>query len=676
MSVILHCILFIKTMINVVQAVTLSPDTFRMQGFLSEGANSIIKRNQIISSNNKMHEYTFVNQTFGVLSSPGYPLWYTSNLTCKWQIDMKKDSQVVLTIRQFFLADGDVVEVHYGQNKQAYTLQNAPHDFLFLPSEKVTVILKSTSFEVHKPRFFYAMFEEEGCGGTLRQSSGYINVPFYVHGTKRPHECVWTIEATREKVVTLEFLDFDVEPGSCVYNNMYIRDGDQTAGYILGDFCEENPPYSKLRSSTNVMSIAYRTRPNLFGNQPMMLPTIKMFYKIVDSCGGALEGYSGFFRSPEHWLLGQSSCNWTITVPESKIILLKLKHWRKQKTDDFNTQEQVRISTEQDEILWELLEDDLPPESIIIPSNQGNIDLIAKGNETYYSPHLHFQAFYEAVLPTAHDCFQISHKQFFMCSDETYIDCSKRCDGIEHCSAGDDEEDCPKMGIRRTLDHINPHDSKQKPIKTRRWSYNFILWIVAIVASCVVVMLVVMGDVVFRKSKRNSYTTFKENLNESLAFTEEPPSYDSLCGGSRDEGEISANRAEFISSQTSYGFPLNLQSAESSSNESLYHLRHSTPFYIYNGSRSTLGSSESLPLHIDLKYNYMTSSTDGSNESIARIPTTKRYTPLTSMFHDTNVIESTVSTTSTTPVQFFHYSDTLDDHEAFLKEMRMPKPEA
>ena len=126
-----------------------------------------------------------------------------------------------------------------------------------------------------------------------------------------------------------------------------------------------------------------------------------------------------------------------------------------------------------------------------------------------------------------------------------------------------------------------------------------------------------------------------------------------------------------------YSVPYNLQNSQNAtdgSSESIYRPRHhSTPFGAFYSSSSTLGSSESLPRD---RHHYLTS-TDGSSESIPRALNNITNTPIAALFHDTDVIESTATCTTITPVQFFRYSDSQENHEEFLQQIGIFKePEA
>ena len=707
-----------------VRAVTLAPNTMKSNTFLGESSVSLLnKRNGIQEpSTNGSYVYEFVNQSFGVLTSPLYPMPYPSNGSSRWRITMAEGQRIVLIIRQFILEPGDELRLSNDRINKIYTADSSPDELSFLSTNKVDITLTSSSNllnmtdgdETHKQRLFYAMFEREGCGGNINRSHGYINVPLYIHGMKRPHECIWTIETMQDKVLTLEFIDFDLAPGSCIYNNIYVRDGDWSGGYMLGQFCEENPPFSKLRTVTNTMTITYRMRPNLYEirKQYQQIPYIKMFFRAVDNCGGDLEGYSGTFDAPVGWHNGKSTCRWRIRVPESKIILLKIKDWnvRPHSTSDETLNEHVQVSTTHggDSIIWDSFGVDTAPDSLLIPSNQGIVSLSAISAIT--KPYLHFRMNYEAVLPlTLGECFSIADKEFFMCHDETYIDCQKRCDGVSQCETGNDEADCPTIGVRRSFGPKSQNDAvdtgeedninlNAKPHVSQRYA---LLWLTVMVVSAIGIGSVVLLDQLLKKSKPGHtnettitniqqpppppYKEFEDEPSSSVAVgageqrgysspTLSPPYHPGVSYGGGDEVNFPSleRNSEFISRTFSTPSILHETSSLScdGSSESIHRPRyHSTPFGApFYSSTSTLGSSESITRGSGGIRNFR-GSTDGSTESI---PTDRRNCSqqIAALFHDTDVIEST-STTIATPVQCFRFSDSMESHEEFLQQIRV-----
>ncbi|XP_012557959.1 uncharacterized protein LOC100203247 [Hydra vulgaris] len=398
--------------------------------------NDIITVPKVSSCNNR-----YTNQTFGIITSPNYPYGYHANTECTWVIDMPKEDRVVLTIKKFNIGPKDKLNIIDANDSTLYNLTNDPGDIIFSNSNKVTIQLVSSEENFYGNRTFYSIFEREGCGGVLTNKNGYISVPSYVYMSPTPHECSWTILAPQNKVLSLQFLQFDLPPGSCLYSNIYIREGSDEAGYILGDFCEENPPMNQLRTATNILRILYRTRPNELAARTELLPSIKMFYVQEDACGGLLDGYSGSFTLPLRWLEDVYSCNWTITVPHGKHMTLKFKAWKSYESSDGDYDELRFILPQRNVVYWKSFGKNSPPENMLVPSNSLVVSLISHRNNSVETK-LRLNCLFQAIAPVEEQCVDIAGRKIFICDEWKYIDCSLRCDGVFDCHNKKDEKYC------------------------------------------------------------------------------------------------------------------------------------------------------------------------------------------------------------------------------------------
>lgn len=411
--------------------------------------------------------HVFFNQSFGILTSPFFPLGYPDGTSCKWEIKMEEGSRIVLSIKAFTLGPGDRLEITENSEASIYSLESPPNDVIFSSGNVLSIQLTSnktksqvvdhTIKELNENHTFYAVFEKEGCGGLLTESSGYITVPSYIHLSQKSHQCAWTILGPANKVIDLQFLQFDLPPGSCPYTNIYLREGERTAGYVLGDFCEENPPVNELRSSSNVVYIAYRTRPNFLSSRVDMLPTVKMFYKFSEVCGGELTGYSGSFATPRRWLDDVYSCNWTINVPQQKYVSLNFKEWS---AAPFIEDEVRIVVPSKNEIYWSS-NTSHPSKTLVIPSNKVVISLTSYRKKSSLST-LNFYGVFQAVASMDKQCIDVGYKQLFMCDEWKYIDCSLKCDGVNDCDNAIDENNCPLQSLETAIvlthHHAKPHN--------------------------------------------------------------------------------------------------------------------------------------------------------------------------------------------------------------------------
>lgn len=79
---------------------------------------------------------------------------------------------------------------------------------------------------------YHSLLPPAGCGGTLT-GTGQIRSPFHPNAYPHNKECEWVINQEEGYVVTLNFLSFDVEENSCLF-----------------DFVEVNLSHSPLFSYT------------------------------------------------------------------------------------------------------------------------------------------------------------------------------------------------------------------------------------------------------------------------------------------------------------------------------------------------------------------------------------------------------------------------------------------
>ena len=508
-----HCIVVFIVMVHFIAGYLLNDPT-----------NNIIQVQRGSSCRQK-----FINQSFGILTSPFYPLGYPDNTRCEWIIDMDKNSRVVLIIKSFVLGPGDELVIT-DKSDLKFSLDNPPNDVIFSQSNKMSIKLISTSIideeqrdskltipNLHQNRSFYAEFEKEGCGGFLTANSGYITIPSYIHHSRIPHNCAWTIVSPSNKVIVLQFLQFDLPPGSCLYSNIYIREGNQTAGYVLGDFCEENPPFNILRTSSNIMYIDFRTRRNLLFSNIQMNPMIKMYYKVEDTCGGKLSGYSGSFATPRRWLDDVFICNWNINVPQEKQMLVKFDSWYVKGATKTEYDEIYLIIPSSNYVFWRSNGELSPPDSILIPSNQLVVSLRSYRNLTA-SVKLNLHGIYQAININDKQCINVGHKRLFMCDDWRYIDCSQRCDGVIDCENALDERLCPITSLDAiVMQHLrNREESKS--------SSTFLVVIFFGIITLLLAFILTITKTCRRKKSENKHVP--ERLTRGCF----PPPYSPIAG--------------------------------------------------------------------------------------------------------------------------------------------------
>ena len=85
-----------------------------------------------------------------------------------------------------------------------------------------------------------------GCGGTVNADiPGVITSPNYPRNYPHNTQCIWVLRGTPGKKVTLTFTNFDVEAhGTCAYDYLELRQGDNANASLINRYCGLNLPPS------------------------------------------------------------------------------------------------------------------------------------------------------------------------------------------------------------------------------------------------------------------------------------------------------------------------------------------------------------------------------------------------------------------------------------------------
>ncbi|CAB1340813.1 unnamed protein product [Coregonus sp. 'balchen'] len=130
---------------------------------------------------------------------------------------------------------------------------------------------------------------EVGCGGTF-SGTGQIRSPYHPDAYPHNKECEWVINQPQGYVVTLNFLTFDIESGSCVY-----------------DFVERSM-YIRFKTDSSVSNHGFTAS----------------YDSAMEGCGTTLNAPSGSLTSPGHpnnYPHG-ANCTWYISVAPGNLIRL------------------------------------------------------------------------------------------------------------------------------------------------------------------------------------------------------------------------------------------------------------------------------------------------------------------------------------------------------------------
>lgn len=103
------------------------------------------------------------------------------------------------------------------------------------------------------------------CGGVLTGLSGEISSPGYPLEYSNNAECSWTIHVSDRSVVTLVFLDFQLENNEgCNFDYVALFDGPTVLQRHIGNYCGNKRPPVTI-STSNQLLLVFKSDFNIGG---------------------------------------------------------------------------------------------------------------------------------------------------------------------------------------------------------------------------------------------------------------------------------------------------------------------------------------------------------------------------------------------------------------------------
>lgn len=169
-----------------------------------------------------------------VIESPSYPHKYGPLAKCKWTLEGPQGSNIVLQFQEFDTEKSfDTVQILVGgrTDEKAVSLATLSGKLDLANKPFITasnfMIVKFTSDGSVERKGFRATWktEPQNCGGLIQASaeSQLLNSPGYPKQYPGGLECLYMIEAQPGRIISLEILDLDLNPG---IDYILIRDGD------------------------------------------------------------------------------------------------------------------------------------------------------------------------------------------------------------------------------------------------------------------------------------------------------------------------------------------------------------------------------------------------------------------------------------------------------------------
>ncbi|XP_060104406.1 cubilin [Heteronotia binoei] len=270
----------------------------------------------------------------GQIASPLWPRNYPHNSNYQWTITVNATQLIhgqfqQMDIEEFRICDYDKLKVYDGPNIHSRLIEVYCGVTLssFTSSGSSVTLQFISDFSVNGRGFllnWYAMEAPRDIGQTTpRGACGGVatasNAPLFLFSPGWPSEysnladCIWVIRS-RNSTVEFNILALDIEThGSCDYDKLVFRDGDNSLAPVLSTVCGREIP-GPIRSTGDSLFIQFTSDESVTG-----AGFNASFHK---SCGGYLHAHKGVITSPNY---GQTyppnlNCSWHILVTPGLII--------------------------------------------------------------------------------------------------------------------------------------------------------------------------------------------------------------------------------------------------------------------------------------------------------------------------------------------------------------------
>ncbi|XP_014890024.1 CUB domain-containing protein 2 [Poecilia latipinna] len=253
----------------------------------------------------------------GNISSPNFPGLYPYNTDCSWLIVVAEGSSVLLTFHHFELeyhtsCAYDYIKIYNGISEDEGNLLGTFCGDISPPQftsswNVMSIIFHSDRHVAH--RGFSVGYRKDMCGGVLTGLSGVISSPGYPQEYSNNADCSWTIHMSNTSVVTLVFLDFQLENNEgCNFDFVALFDGPTVTHRHLGKYCGTDKPLNTV-TTANQLLVVFKSDFNIGGRG------FKAYY-YSGECQQVLSAVSGNFSSPHFPNIypNNINCHWSITL--------------------------------------------------------------------------------------------------------------------------------------------------------------------------------------------------------------------------------------------------------------------------------------------------------------------------------------------------------------------------
>ncbi|XP_070696320.1 suppressor of tumorigenicity 14 protein homolog [Pempheris klunzingeri] len=207
----------------------------------------------------------------GVVQSPGFPdTSYPPNVYLQWRLRADSGHRVRLDFHTLILEDDcqqDFIKIYDSlapiEHQVLTELCGYPHDSLsFVSSGSVMLLTLVTNekknFPGFRANFSQIPMTERKCGGQLTADRGSFSSPFFPANYPPRSTCVWTIQASKEKFVKVQFNKFLLGESGAQCRTDYVD--------VNGErLCGSKPKSTVITSRSNMMTIKFNSDSSYVG---------------------------------------------------------------------------------------------------------------------------------------------------------------------------------------------------------------------------------------------------------------------------------------------------------------------------------------------------------------------------------------------------------------------------
>ncbi|XP_062137785.1 cubilin homolog [Drosophila sulfurigaster albostrigata] len=277
-----------------------------------------------------------IHSAEGMLTSPLYPLNYSSGLDCVWQVVTGAGRQMELQLDLFELENStnchaDWLEVRNGMNNQSALIgrfcgTNMPRR---IPSFSNQIYLHFHTNDVNQARGFRLSWRTvaSGCGGRLQSDTGVITSPNYPG--QYPHElhCEWQLRAHLGSQLTITLDDMELEElNSCAYDYLSIEAIDANIvprNPIMQTLCTLPPEGNRdFQLDSNQANVIFHSDSSNSDRG------FRLTYAV--NCVVELDTHQSVIESLNYgvsYMAAPIDCRWTIRAPRGNRILVEFSHF-------------------------------------------------------------------------------------------------------------------------------------------------------------------------------------------------------------------------------------------------------------------------------------------------------------------------------------------------------------